>query len=84
MNFQSVLDLLTTVSTFHAEVKGNLPKLCIYETKSMDEGYVLCVRKGSIDRVFLNFLVAVAEARKLSIKEFRGHLVLYSMYGDLI
>jgi hypothetical protein len=84
MNFQSVLDLLRTVSTFHAEVKGNLPKLCVYETKNMDEGYVLCVRKGLTDNAFLKFLVAVAEARNLGIKEFRGHLILYSVYGDLI
>jgi hypothetical protein len=79
MKFNEVLDLLKAVSAFHADSNGETPKLCVYDTQDLTEGYVLCIHKNSNNGMFLNFLESVAERRKLGIREFNGHLVLYSL-----
>jgi hypothetical protein len=79
MKFNEVLDLLKTVSAFHADTNAETPQLCVYDTQDLTEGYVLCIHKNSTNNMFLNFIVSVAERRNLGIREFHGHVVLYSL-----
>ncbi len=79
MNFNEVLELLRALSAFHAEASGETPQLCVYDTQDLNEGYVLCIHKNSANDMLLSFVASVAKRRKLGIREFHGHFILYSL-----
>ncbi|MFB3888535.1 MAG: hypothetical protein ACE14S_03525 [Candidatus Bathyarchaeia archaeon] len=78
MNFNEVIDLLKAASAVPAETQGEPPKLCVYDTQDVMEGYVLCLKTKAASRDYMAFLKGLAEKRKLRVRQFRDLTIVYS------
>ncbi len=55
------------------------PKLCVYDIRILDQGYVLCVPANSASSTFMDRIRNLAKARQLEIKRFRDFYIIHSL-----
>jgi len=75
VNLDEAIDLLEVVSDFNFEASEKKPNFSVYDNQK--EGFVLCVKANLVNEKFHDYLVGIAESRKLSTRELEGYLVIH-------